>query len=562
MGNKRSRRSRRLATPSPEREVSETRVDSSETGNITLTTSNLNVQENLSEPNLENQLREPSQISDEIQVWTQIVERKYTERMEKMREEMDNKLEAILKEIKNNKGASMTTNPRSDINEIQEPQKSGSRIDPPIGVHASNKENSDSENDYPLRASKMKDLKHPAKPLFRSESDVDVTIHSDEESNAESLDEDYHMVTGANRQLHRQSSQKLNDTLGSRADQNSSNMTPKPLDPVNQIALAIEKLANKNSPQSLFHHKNTLTFNGKNEKNEKFEYFEDLFHTTLRMQPNLTEEMKINHFHAHLRGLALKTFKNIQRTPNTTLDDILKVFRRKYVKPESSASAKHRFNRLSFDPENQKLPDFLEELQESAEKAFGDNAHQMIENLLYAKMPPHLKKSINQAYLENGTYDQIVKHLEREMELNGLEADEPLVKTQMTATKKEQNTEKTNKKPNEKTKKQTPKTVPDKTLKNNQCRYCKEAGHIMADCPKLAKRRKLEEDPNAAKCENCNTPGHEEENCYFGANMENRPPKWNLTDAQKKVIEEYKQARKPIKPKIERPQQSTSKDLN
>ena len=562
MGNKRSRRSRRLATPSPEREVSETRVDSSETGNINLTNSNLNVQENLKEPNLENQLTEPSQTSDEIQVWTQIVERKNTERMEKMREEMDNKLEAILKEIKNNKGASMTTNPRSDINEIQEPQPSGSRLDPPIGVHASNKENSDSENDYPLRASKMKDLKHPAKPLFRSESDVDVTIHSDEESNAESLDEDYHMVTGANRQLHRQSSQKLNDKLGSRADQNSSNMTPKPLDPVNQIALAIEKLANKNSPQSLFHPKNTLTFNGKNEKNEKFEYFEDLFHTTLRMQPNLTKEMKINHFHAHLRGLALKTFKNIQRTPNTSLDDILKVFRRKYVKPESSASAKHRFNRLSFDPENQKLPDFLEELQENAEKAFGDNAHQMIENLLYAKMPPHLKKSINQAYLENGTYDQIVTHLEREMELNGLEADEPLVKTQMTATKKEQNTEKTNKKPNEKTKKQTPKTVPDKTLKNNQCRYCKEAGHMMADCPKLAKRRKLEEDPDAAKCENCNTPGHEEENCYFGANMENRPPKWNLTDAQKKVIEEYKQARKPIKPKIERPQQSTSKDLN
>ena len=110
------------------------------------------------------------------------------------------------------------------------------------------------------------------------------------------------------------------------------------------------------------------------------------------MQPNLTEEMKINHFHAHLRGLALKTFKNIQRTPTTTLEDILKVFRRKYVKTESSASAKHRFNRLAFDPENQKLPDFLEEVQETAEKAFGENAYQMIENLLSAKMPPHLKK--------------------------------------------------------------------------------------------------------------------------------------------------------------------------
>ena len=156
------------------------------------------------------------------------------------------------------------------------------------------------------------------------------------------------MVTGANRQLHRQSSQKLNDTVGSHADHNLSNSTPKSLDPVNQIALAIEKLANKNSSQSLFHPKNTLTFTGKNEKNEQFEYFEDLFHTTFRMQPNLTEEMKIIHFHAHLRGLALKTFKNIPRTPNTTLEDILKVFRRKYVKPESSASAKHRFNRLYF----------------------------------------------------------------------------------------------------------------------------------------------------------------------------------------------------------------------
>ena len=40
----------------------------------------------------------------------------------------------------------------------------------------------------------MKDLKYPAKPLFRSESDVDVTIHSDEESDAESLDEDYHTL--------------------------------------------------------------------------------------------------------------------------------------------------------------------------------------------------------------------------------------------------------------------------------------------------------------------------------------------------------------------------------
>ena len=72
------------------------------------------------------------------------------------------------------------------------------------------------------------------------------------------------MVTGATRQLHRRSSQNpqsLNATTGSHADHNMSNLTTKSLDPVKQIALAIQKLANKNSFPSLFYPENTLTFN-------------------------------------------------------------------------------------------------------------------------------------------------------------------------------------------------------------------------------------------------------------------------------------------------------------
>ena len=47
-----------------------------------------------------------------------------------------------------------------------------------------------------------------------------------------------------------------------------------------------------------------------------------------------------------------------------------------------------------------------------------------------------MKRSINQAYLENGTFEQIVRHLEREMELNGLESEETGVKTQMAVINK------------------------------------------------------------------------------------------------------------------------------
>ena len=192
MGNKRNRRSRRLATPSPDRELNETQVETPNPGNETLTNPNVNVQEGLGENSSLNQLTEPSLLNSEIQVWTQIMEQKNDSKIEKMREEMDSKFEAILREVKTNKTASTRTNPRSDFNEMQDSQPSGSKTARFIGVHASYNENSDSENDdFPLRASKMKNLKHPANSLFRNESDVDITIHSDEESD---IEEDYHKV--------------------------------------------------------------------------------------------------------------------------------------------------------------------------------------------------------------------------------------------------------------------------------------------------------------------------------------------------------------------------------
>ena len=82
-------------------------------------------------------------------------------------------------------------------------------------------------------------------------------------------------------------------------------------------------------------------------------------------------------------------------------------------------TAKHKFQRLVFDPVKQKLFDFLDELQKLAKDTFGVAAQAIIEQFIHAKIPPHLKKSINQAHLENGTYEQIVSHLERELEING-----------------------------------------------------------------------------------------------------------------------------------------------
>ena len=198
-----------------------------------------------------------------------------------------------------------------------------------------------------------------------------------------------------------------------------------------QVLLALQQLANNNNSANFHNNINRIsklpksptttirTFDG---KTENFELFEELFQTSLRIDNQLTEDDRIIYFHSLMRGDALQTFKNINGSTRENLERILAVFARKYVKPQSMATAKHKFHKLVFNPANQTLVDFLDALQKLAKDAFGIAAHAIIEQFMYAKMPSHLKKSINQAHLENGTYEQIVTHLERELGLNCLEA--------------------------------------------------------------------------------------------------------------------------------------------
>ena len=243
-----------------------------------------------------------------------------------------------------------------------------------------------------------------------------------------------------------------------------------------------------------------------------------------------------------MRGDALQTFQNINGHTRENLGEILAVFRRKYLKPQSMATEKHKFQKLVFNPANQKIVDFLDELQRLAKDSFGMAAHAIIEKLIYAKMPPHLKKSINQDHLDNGTYEQIVTHLEKELELNGLEAPDELQINTVS-----HNTVNTN---------------ADRTKPT--CHYCKKPGHYKNQCRLLQKQREQTEnsqnnpgnknsDANTSNptgnvnnpnnnnnrnsnraekkpktvyppCETCGKTNHSTERCHHGANAANRPP--------------------------------------
>ena len=209
-------------------------------------------------------------------------------------------------------------------------------------------------------------------------------------------------------------------------------------------------------------------------------------------------------------------------------------------------TAKHKFQRLVFNPANQKLIDFLDKLQNLAKDAFGVAAQAIIEQFIYAKMSPHLKKSINKAHLENGTYEQIVSHLEWELELNGLDApDETQINT-VTQQAPQQNSNK-----------------PRPT-----CHHCKKPGHYQNQCLQLKREKdktrnntnsannnngsaQANSNPNNNKvanntkgnniniqrdrnsrpvfppCETCGGNNHSTEKCYLGAIAANRPPPRN-----------------------------------
>ena len=78
-----------------------------------------------------------------------------------------------------------------------------------------------------------------------------------------------------------------------------------------QILLALQQLANNNNSANFHNNINRSsklpksplttmpTFDG---KSEKFELFEDLFQTSLKIHNQLTEEDRINYFHSLMRG--------------------------------------------------------------------------------------------------------------------------------------------------------------------------------------------------------------------------------------------------------------------
>ena len=209
---------------------------------------------------------------------------------------------------------------------------------------------------------------HPEASLF----------HGQREQNT-GTERDYDMVTGVNEQTRNEydmvtevhedvtycspstSSGKQKKNRSTSQPQLRSENTSATIE-TDQILLALLQLANNNNSASFNNNINRIsklpksltttvpTFDG---KTEKFELSEDLFQTSLKFHNQLTEDDRINYFHSLMRGDALQTFKKINGPTRENLEEVPAVFRRKYLRPQSMETAKHKFHKLVFNTANQ-----------------------------------------------------------------------------------------------------------------------------------------------------------------------------------------------------------------
>ena len=188
MGNKRNRRSRRGQSPSLERELSTSEIETSQ-GNETVIEILSNFENVSSVRDEEIALDSGTQNENEMQIWTQRISDKTNKEVANLREEMDEKLEKILKEMKNNRRTQSVPNRRYREQNNLRAATSKHTSNEDGEENASEPENQECEIQYnPFKPSNLNELRTPIQPLSIQNIDLNDSVVINEDRTGE----DYH----------------------------------------------------------------------------------------------------------------------------------------------------------------------------------------------------------------------------------------------------------------------------------------------------------------------------------------------------------------------------------
>ena len=190
MGNKRNRRSRRGQSPSleRERELSTSEIETSQ-GNETVIETLGNFENIISVRDEEIALDSGTQNENEMKFWTQGMSDKTNKEVANLRKEMDEKLEKILKEMKNNRRTQSVPNRRYRERNTPRAGTSEYTSNEDGEENASEPENQECEiQDNPFRPSNLNELRTPMQSLSIQNIDLNDSVVINEDR----TQEDYH----------------------------------------------------------------------------------------------------------------------------------------------------------------------------------------------------------------------------------------------------------------------------------------------------------------------------------------------------------------------------------
>ena len=187
MGNKTNRRSRQAQSPSLERELSISEVETSQSNETVIET--LGNFENVSSVRKgETAFASGSQNEDEMQVWNQRITEKTNKEVSDLRKEMNENMEKMLKEMKNSRRTQSPSRRSQEQNtpKVGTSKNTSNRDDEANASESGNQENEIQDN--PFRPSNVKELRTPMQPLNIQNIDLNDSVVINEDR----IGEDYH----------------------------------------------------------------------------------------------------------------------------------------------------------------------------------------------------------------------------------------------------------------------------------------------------------------------------------------------------------------------------------
>ena len=164
-------------------------------------------------------------------------------------------------------------------------------------------------------------------------------------------------------------------------------------------------------------------------------------------------------------------------TIETTPADILQAFNEEYANEDLKEVSKYKFVQMRYDPTVESITDFLTKFMMTAQRAYGENASDIAETFLFAKLQVQIQNELARAGKHDATVEEIKTFVHRRCQFAQLipctSGMQPLNQAFNYQERPQTNQPASTNNNSGKTK--TNKEVKRKFLRN--CRYCNIAGH-------------------------------------------------------------------------------------